>query len=121
MPRPSPVQDDEAREVFARLQGVIRSTLLTYYHLSPNETEGAEEDLLAWFLRLAKRGGGPQTPPVKSLRLALLSAACQYGRSLQLWKLGGRRSPDQELNDVLSREPEELALHLQGRLDEEPS
>ncbi|MGH9366736.1 MAG: hypothetical protein ACRD3M_03570 [Thermoanaerobaculia bacterium] len=119
MPRASPVQDDKAREIFARLRGLIRTTLLTCYRLSPEEADGAEEDLLAWFLRLAKRGGGSQTLPEKSLRLTLLSAACQYGRSLQMWKLGGRRCPDQELNDVLSREPEELALYLQMRFGEE--
>jgi hypothetical protein len=118
--RPSPVQDDEAREVFARLQCVIRTTLLTYYQLTPDEAQGAEEDLLVWFLRLARRGGGPQTSHERSLRLALLSAACQYGRSLQLWKLGGRRA-DPELREVLSREPEELALHLARGFDQETS
>ena len=30
--------------------------------------------------------------PVKLLRISLLSAACQYGRSFQLWKLGGEQS-----------------------------
>ena len=101
-----------------RLQSVIRTTLLSYYRLSPEETAGAEEDLLLWFLRLAKRGGAPQMP-IKALRLALLSAACQYGRSFQLWKLGGHPAADPELNEVLSREPEELALDLQTRYDGE--
>jgi len=118
VPNPSPARDEEAREVFARLQNVIRTTLLNYYRLSPDETTGAEEDLLVWFLRLTKRGGGPQMP-AKALRLSLLSAACQYGRSLQMWKLGGKRSGDPTLNDVLSREPEDLAMDLQTRLDEE--
>jgi hypothetical protein len=119
VPRISPVRDEEAREAFARLQAVIHSTLVSYYRLSLDETAGAEEDLLVWFLRLARRGGGPQMPP-RALRLSLLSAACQYGRSLQLWKLGGRPSPDAGLNDVLSREPEDLAGDLQARLDEDP-
>ncbi len=118
MPNTSPVRDEEAREVFARLQSVIRTTLLTYYRLSPEETSGAEEDLLVWFLRLTKRGGGPQMP-AKALRLSLLSAACQYGRSLQMWKLGGRPSGDEGLNRVLSREPEDLAMDLQTRFDED--
>ena len=34
--------------------------------------------------------------PVKLLRISLLSAACQYGRSFQLWKLGGEQSADTE-------------------------
>ena len=37
--------------------------------------------------------------PVKLLRISLLSAACQYGRSFQLWKLGGEQSGDADLND----------------------
>jgi hypothetical protein len=116
--RISPVRDDEAREVFARLQAVVRTTLLSHYRLTLEEIAGAEEDLLVWFLRLAKRGGGPQMH-AKALRLALLSAACQYGRSLQMWKLGGLPSPDDGLNRVLSREPEDLAMDLQSRMDEE--
>lgn len=118
MPHISPVRDEEAREVFARLQGVIRTTLLSYYRLTVEETVGAEEDLLVWFVRLAKRGGAPQMSG-RALRLSLLSAACQYGRSLQMWKLGGQASPDESLNRVLTREPDELATDLQGQLDEE--
>jgi hypothetical protein len=117
--RISPVRDDEAREVFARLEAVVRTTLLCHYRLTLEETEGAEEDLLVWFLRLAKRGGGPEMQ-AKALRLALLSATCQYGRSLQMWKLGGKLSSDDGLNRVLSREPEDLAMDLQSRLEEEP-
>jgi hypothetical protein len=36
-----------------------------------------------------------------------------------MWKLGGRRSTDPRLDDILSREPEEFAVDLQMRLDEE--
>lgn len=118
MPTTSPVRDEEAREVFARLQAVIRGTLLSSYRLTPEETLGAEEDLLIWFLRLFRRGGAPQMP-ARALRFSLLSAACQYGRSLQMWKLDGRVSPDDELNRILTREPEELAMDLQNQLDEE--
>jgi len=96
----------------------VRTTLVSYYRLDVEEATGAEEDLLVWFLRLARRGGSPQMS-AKALRLSLLSAACQYGRSLQMWKLGGKPSSDAGLNRVLSREPEELALDLQSRLDEE--
>lgn len=97
---------------------MIRSALLHYYQLSAEEAAGAEEDLLAWFLRLSKRGGGPQMP-AKAMRLSLLSAACQYGKSLQMWKLGGKRSRDDSLNHVLSRDPDELALDLDVGLDGE--
>ena len=59
--------------------------------------------------------------PSKMLRLSLLSAACQYGRSFQLWKLGGVASPDSDLNDLLAREPEEVAVDLERRLGRESS
>ena len=59
--------------------------------------------------------------PTKMLRHSLLSAACQYGRSFQLWKLGGKQSPDGGLNDVLAREPEEMATDLNRDFKEEPS
>ena len=57
--------------------------------------------------------------PGKMLRLSLLSAACQYGRSFQLWKLGGKPSTDASLNEVLAREPEEFATDLDARTEEE--
>jgi hypothetical protein len=59
--------------------------------------------------------------PVKLLRVSLLSAACQYGRSFQLWKLGGEQSADRDLNDILSREPDEVANDLDRRSEEERS
>lgn len=57
--------------------------------------------------------------PAKMLRLSLLSAACQYGRSFQLWKLGGVESADSDLNDLLAREPEEVAMDLDRRFGTE--
>jgi hypothetical protein len=110
-----PVRDDEAREAFERLQGVLRATLVHHYLLSEEEAAGAEEDLLVWFLRLARRGSGPQMP-AKSMRLALLSATCQYGRSMQLWKLAGKRCADEKLSRTLSRDPEEMAVDLDAGL-----
>ena len=59
--------------------------------------------------------------PVKLLRISLLSAACQYGRSFQLWKLGGEQSTDSNLNEVLAREPDEVATDLDRRFEEERS
>jgi hypothetical protein len=59
--------------------------------------------------------------PGKLLRISLLSAACQYGRSFQLWKLGGDVSSDPDLNAALSREPDEVASDLERRFEEERS
>jgi predicted Zn-dependent protease len=109
---------DEVQTVFQRALDVIHSALKSYYRLTEEEARGAEEDLLMWFQRLARRGGSGQMP-AKLLRLSLLSAACQYGRSFQLWKLGGEQSADSELNELLSREPDEVAVELDRRVEKE--
>jgi hypothetical protein len=109
---------DEVQSVFERALDVIHSALVSYYRLSEEEARGAEEDLRMWFQRLGRRGGSAHMP-AKMLRLSLLSAACQYGRSFQLWKLGGKLSPDTTLNDVLAREPEEVATDLDLRFEQE--
>lgn len=106
--------------MFSLTLDVIHSALVSYYRLNEDEARGAEEDLYVWFQRLARRGGAGQMP-AKLLRISLLSAACQYGRSFQLWKLGGEQSADASLNDVLSREPDEVAGDLDRRFKEERS
>lgn len=111
---------DDVESVFSLTLDVIHSALVAYYRLTEEEARGAEEDLYIWFQRLARRGGAGQMP-VKLLRISLLSAACQYGRSFQLWKLGGEQSADRELNDVLSREPDEVAGDLDRRFEEDRS
>ena len=112
---------DEVRSVFDGALEVIHSALVSYYRLSEEEARGAEEDLLMWFQRLGRRGGTSNPMPAKMLRLSLLSAACQYGRSFQLWKLGGVQSTDADLNQALSREPEEVAIDLDRRFQEKLS
>jgi hypothetical protein len=111
---------DEVGNLFERSLEVIHSALVSCYRLTEEEARGAEEDLRMWFQRLGRRGGSAHMP-AKMLRLSLLSAACQYGRSFQLWKLGGRKSPDAGLNTVLAREPEEIATDLERRFYEERS
>jgi hypothetical protein len=118
MERPSSRRPDEVDSVFSRTLEVIHSALVSYYRLSEDEARGAEEDLYIWFQRLSRRGGAGQMP-VKLLRVSLLSAACQYGRSFQLWKLGGEQSPDQELANMLAREPDDVASDLDRRFEEE--
>jgi hypothetical protein len=109
---------DEIQGVFELALPVIHSALVSYYRLSEDEARGAEEDLLMWFQRLGRRGGSGHMP-AKMLRLSLLSAACQYGRSFQLWKLGGVESADAALNELLAREPEEVATDLDLRVEKE--
>jgi hypothetical protein len=111
---------DEIESVFALTLDVVHSALVSYYRLSDDEASGAEEDLYVWFQRLARRGGAGHMPP-KLLRISLLSAACQYGRSFQMWKLGGGQSLDLELNQRLSREPDEVASDLDRRFEEDRS
>jgi hypothetical protein len=110
--KPSSRSAEEVQAVFDRARDVIHDALVSYYRLTEEEARGAEEDLLTWLQRLSRRGGAGQIP-IKLLRLSLLSAACQYGRSFQLWKLGGTRSPDEKLNEVLTREPEDVAIDLE--------
>lgn len=119
MEKPSSQPPDEIQAVFNRTLDVIHDALVSYYRLTEEEALGAEEDLLIWFQRLARRGGGQM--PAKLLRISLLSAACQYGRSFQLWKLGGDRSPDNDLNEILSREPDEVANDLDRRSEQDRS
>lgn len=111
---------DDIGAVFDRARAVIHTALVSYYRLSEDEARGAEDDLYVWFQRLARRGGVGQMP-MKLLRVSLLSAACQYGRSFQLWKLGGSQSQDDDLNSLLSREPDDVANDLERRLEEERS
>lgn len=108
----------EVEELFERTLPVIRSALVGYYRLSVEEAGEAENDLRVWFTRLARRAGAAQMP-VKTLRIALLSAACQYGLSFQIWKLGGSRAQDEALNTILTRTPTDVAGDLAARLDEE--
>lgn len=117
---PSTRTSSEIQSVFEETLNVIHSALVSYYRLTEDEARGAEEDLLMWFQRLARRGGSGQMP-AKLMRLSLLSAACQYGRSFQLWKLGGERSADADLNELLAREPDEVANDLDRRFEEERS
>jgi hypothetical protein len=120
MEKPSSRRPHEVESVFERTLDVIHSALVSYYRLTDEEARGAEEDLFVWFQRLSRRGGAGQMP-VKLLRISLLSAACQYGRSFQLWKLGGEQSPDRALNDLLAREPDDVAGDLDRRFEEERS
>ncbi len=117
---PSTRSSSEIQSVFEATLNVIHSALVSYYRLTEDEARGAEEDLLMWFQRLARRGGSGNMPP-KLMRLSLLSAACQYGRSFQLWKLGGEQSPDSELNVLLAREADEVASEVDRRFEEERS
>jgi hypothetical protein len=112
--KPSSRPFDDVQSVFARTLSVIHSTLISDYRLTDDEARGAEEDLLVWFQRLSRRGGHM---PERMLRVSLLSATCQYGRSFQLWKLGGATSEDSSLNALLAREPDEVAAELDRRLE----
>ena len=112
MEKPSSRPFDEVQSVFARTLSAIHATLVSDYRLTEEEARGAEEDLLVWFQRLSRRGG---PMPERMLRVSLLSATCQYGRSFQLWKLGGEPSPDAQLNALLAREPDDVATEIETR------
>jgi hypothetical protein len=114
--KPSSRPFDDVQSVFARTLSAIHATLVSDYRLTEEEARGAEEDLLVWFQRLSRRGGHM---PERMLRVSLLSATCQYGRSFQLWKLGGAASDDPALNALLAREPDEVAAEIDTRTEGE--
>lgn len=108
---------EEVNDLFERALPVIHSTLEGFYRLDQREARDAEHDLFVWFHRFARRIGNVQVP-VRSMKLSLLLAACQYGRSLQLWKQEGA-GRDESLARALEREPSDLASELVSRLDRE--
>lgn len=108
---------EEVNDLFERALPVIHSTLEGFYRLNQREARDAEHDLFVWFHRFARRIGNVQIP-VRSMKLSLLLAACQYGRSLQLWKQEGA-GRDESLARALEREPRDLASELVTRLDRE--
>jgi len=112
--KPSSRPFDDSQSVYARTLSVIHSTLVSDYRLTEDEARGAEEDLLVWFQRLSRRGGHM---PERMMRVSLLSATCQYGRSFQLWKLGGSASDDTSLNELLAREPDEVASEIDRKFE----
>lgn len=109
---------EEVNDLFERALPVIHSTLEGYYRLSQREARDAEHDLFVWFHRYARRVGNAEVP-VRSMKLSLLLAACQYGRSLQLWKQEGSETEDESLAAALEREPRDIASELVARLDRE--
>jgi hypothetical protein len=117
MRRPSSADTAEMLSIFDRSADLIRWSLRSFYRLTETEAAGAEEDLRAWFQRLVRRGAAP--PSAQVLEVALVSAACQYGRSLQLWKLHGKPSADASLNVLLARQPDDVAKDLRHRFDSE--
>jgi len=118
MERHAPGRSDEVESVYQRTLPVVHQTLISYYRLTEEEAVDAERDLYVWFHRLSRRGSAGQVP-ARGLRLSLLSAACQYGRSFQIWKLGGTSSVDDGLNMILAREAGEVAADLVGTSDED--
>ena len=83
--------------------------------MNEKEAREAEAELSMWFHRYARRSGIAQAP-VRSLTLSLFLAACQYGRSLQLWKYEGQQA-DENLARALAREPGDLASELAEHLE----
>ena len=110
MKSPSFHRPEDIEGIFRQVLDVIHYALVSHYRLTEEEAKGAEEDLRTWCRRFARRGGVGQVSS-KVIRTSLLSAACQYGRSFQLWKLGDA-SADPELTATLARRPDDLAADL---------
>jgi hypothetical protein len=108
-------RDGEIDDLLERAVPIIHSAFRSYYRLSAKEAGEAEQELSMWFRRYARRSGIAQAP-IRSLTLSLFLAACQYGRSLQIWKYEGREA-DENLARALAREPGDLASELAESLE----
>lgn len=102
--------------IFNRNLPIVRSALAAYHPLGEAAAAAAEQDLEVWFRRLARRSAANRS--AKSLRRSLLFAACHYGRSLQVGRLGGL-SRDESMNGVLMIAPQEPASDLAQCFEEE--
>ena len=100
--------------IFRESLSLLHSLLVIHYRFTEENARDAEADLQLWFERMARRA--PRDPV--GLREALLVAACEYARSTQLWRLGGRPSGDSKFDDFLARDPREVAREIMRRMED---
>lgn len=72
----------DAAEVFRATRPAVHSALLLYFGLSENACVEAEAKLFQWFSRFVLRHSCDQLSK-RTLTKLLVTASCQYGRSLQ--------------------------------------
>ena len=103
----------EAASVFRRSQEVIHSTLVSLYGISAEDAQQLEAELSAWFDRLSRRSGTPDS--VQSLRPHLFSMVCKLGHVF--WSARMDLSPPKD--DLVKRSlflgPDVMATEIETR------
>lgn len=110
-------REEEVYSFLSRRLRVVDFALRSFYELSQEEAEQAEQRLSDWFHFFAGQPGWEEVP-AKDLEEMLLVVACRYARDSQLEKMEGE-PPDTKLGRLVKRAPEEVAHKLAKRLKEE--
>jgi hypothetical protein len=96
-----------AKRVFQETLDLIHIALVNHYGLTPAEASELETDLFLWFQRFCQR---PGAKPAFENRHYLLVASCEAARDYQRYAIAyEERSLNKKVEDVLRREPEEVA------------
>ena len=106
---------EEAYSFFCRNLGAIHHALTRLYRLRSKDAGGLEQNVYLWFSRFVFRPGSVEIP-VKSHRLPLLVATCRAGLVFALGKLDGRPCENEKLKKMLARDPDQVALELEQKL-----
>jgi len=107
-------RDEEVAAVFGRARPVIRAALETNYLVPGEDADGLEQSLYEWFSRFSRR---PDTQrSVASLRPSLFRMTCKAAQDYWMWRHHGVRVTDDQIRFALNRDPEEIAVELEGKL-----
>jgi len=106
-------REAEVAAVFGRARPVIRVALESNYLVPEEDAEQLEASLYKWFSRFSRR---PDTQrSVASLRPSLFRMTCKAAQDYWIWKHHGGRVTDDGIRSALNRDPEEIAIELEGR------
>lgn len=111
-------REKEIAQLFARVLPLIDATLVKEYRLSPGEALELECSIYDWFHRFTRRPGSVKS--VKALRPTLALMVCQAGHLYWVGKeQDGPLPRDEALTRTLSLGPEEIAIELEKRLEDQ--
>jgi len=116
----TPRREEEVAAVFGRARPVIRAALETNYLVPGEDADQLEQSLYEWFSRFSRR---PDTQrSVASPRPSLFRMTCKAAQDYWMWKHHGGRVTNDGVRFALNRDPEEIAIELEGqfrKLDED--
>jgi hypothetical protein len=105
----TPERDEEIDSFLNRSRSLLDSVFTSLYRLGQEEAVEVAGKLHGWFHQFAERPGIEEIP-VEALEEMLLVGACRYARETQLEKQGGAFLWDSDLDRVLARPPERVAI-----------